>query len=926
MTSQDHIIVDTIDRKTHKDLPPLVIIPNDKPLPPIREPRARPPSRTQNDDSRRTSRLENNKSDAQKRKTSKDRKGSSKISLFNIFSRPKVEKLRGYTEPDLSLTPIDESLSRSVTPDLKSSMLRLEKPHPPLPRPSTAMSSHAKDPPRPSREGRMSTGGEEPSRPFRRRASWSLPPLFQAQAQAVKAGKAQTSDGTGSLQVTRRRRDSRASLVEPERVQRNMSITSIQYTELPKKVFVLTANNCLLQYTDQGQNERLPERFLQLTAESVASACDTVPGEQHVLQISQDPDGQEAGTSSSMSFFSRLGLRGSLARKEAFTLLLVFSNAQDMDSWMATIREQIRLLSGNGGQAEVNNIIQEAGTVGFGKEGKTSAVSRHLEPPCSPRSRVPCRQAERPQDQTQTDASAGMLKPPLSQFSKLLATSSADRLPTHRHQLSLSKSETGSQVKTSRISDSSLNATPQDSPMASPPHDTAVNTASIKNKFPFKLRSSVPEIHPRPTSPLVQPKNAFASASIDDYSSPMNTPRNTCVFDGPPKLGPPKGEESRPDSIVADLPSPWSLQSSSRIKNRTPSALSQAEMKAKQDDPKLKPLRTSEPYSPRRPSTSTISPLTLTVGSPTKIKELSSTPSKSSEVNDSSTKQPSDTDAPTEQPRRTSSIKFSLFPSPSSTPQTTGIRSITPALTTKETLRRPASLQVRANPTPILSSVRGGGAGAGGTSRPGLKKAGSTPSLRGPRRDSDDVDTKTNGEAKTDARSATPSSFYKFSPATIELHGNAFLHSRSVTPNPAPISATTTSTTTASRDATAKTTNTTKTIIPTSITSPKRKPVPQPQMTRDRNESITALPPPPAQASKPRQSSASRPSTSMSSRNETSGAGKDKSTDGLLPALDLGIPVIALAPPVPPPTRRLPSLPRVPRLGGVAAGVTAAVR
>jgi len=160
-----------------------------------------------------------------------------RTSLFNLFSRPKVEKLRGYAEPGMSLMPIDESTT-NVHPRMQNPEAILHKQNPDKPYSSRSGTNLSL---RPSKERRGSSGSNTPGRLRRRSSNWVPPPLFQAYAQSIKVSKAQSTDGAGLPQTPRRRRDSHEVTVKKvEKPYRNASLTSIQYTGLPRQIFILT--------------------------------------------------------------------------------------------------------------------------------------------------------------------------------------------------------------------------------------------------------------------------------------------------------------------------------------------------------------------------------------------------------------------------------------------------------------------------------------------------------------------------------------------------------------------------------------------------------------------------------------------------------------------------------------------------------------
>jgi hypothetical protein len=114
-----------------------------------------------------------------------------------------------------------------------------------------------------------------------------------------------------------------------------------------KKLFVLVPG-ILLQYSGDGMDDRLPEKVLQLTANSLAFASDAIPGRPWVLQVyrSAGEDGSGAlVTDRRNAFIAKVTFRGGM-KNSASALLMVFECADDMDSWMGILRAEAARLGG----------------------------------------------------------------------------------------------------------------------------------------------------------------------------------------------------------------------------------------------------------------------------------------------------------------------------------------------------------------------------------------------------------------------------------------------------------------------------------------------------------------------------------------------------------------------------------------------------
>jgi hypothetical protein len=191
-------------------------------------------------------------------------------------------------------------------------------------------------------------------------ASWVPPPLFQAYPQSIKHIKleASTLSAPAILRLNEQRaatpfqdleagstgasNDTLTTLTRPRRVS-----ASLGKAEWTRKVYVLTTSGHLLQYAGEGAFDRKPEKILQLGRDSAAFACDAIEGRHFVLHVSQScSDDGEQDLDPSRGIFSRIGIRTASARRSAKVLLMVFQNADDLDSWLSAIRKMIDSLGG----------------------------------------------------------------------------------------------------------------------------------------------------------------------------------------------------------------------------------------------------------------------------------------------------------------------------------------------------------------------------------------------------------------------------------------------------------------------------------------------------------------------------------------------------------------------------------------------------
>ncbi|KAF2732191.1 hypothetical protein EJ04DRAFT_401438, partial [Polyplosphaeria fusca] len=281
----------------------------------------------------------------------------SKMSLFNLFSKPKVEKARGHTEVGLAV-PMQPQSPKPAPESRPKSSLRMN-PSPPEQQAHRSRSSQMLRP--------MSMKPAARKQP----EHWGPPPLFQAYPQSIKYATVQacvystemlvrTQSQRKQYDLIRERMDSHRDLPsideagpeakKLEKTHRRLISNSVLNPPTPQlvnKIYVLVTCGYVLQYAGEGPFDRLPEKVLKLGKESAAFASDLIPGKHWVLQILQsaNEDGTVAPGPKS-SILSRLRIQNSSARRAANSFLLVLESAEEMDSWMTTVRKEIDSLGG----------------------------------------------------------------------------------------------------------------------------------------------------------------------------------------------------------------------------------------------------------------------------------------------------------------------------------------------------------------------------------------------------------------------------------------------------------------------------------------------------------------------------------------------------------------------------------------------------
>lgn len=187
-------------------------------------------------------------------------------------------------------------------------------------------------------------------------------PLFQAYPQAIKHGTLPccttpvenllrlNTPKNGSISSKAELSQSKTALDSPEespseKKNEGGKKKGKNVLEWKSKIYVLVTSGYLLQYAAEGTFNRLPEKALQLTRESAVFASDLLPGKHWVLQVASSVDANGNSTADPRSRISKLAFRNN-AKRQAANFLLIFESAETMDSWLATLRQEIQSLGG----------------------------------------------------------------------------------------------------------------------------------------------------------------------------------------------------------------------------------------------------------------------------------------------------------------------------------------------------------------------------------------------------------------------------------------------------------------------------------------------------------------------------------------------------------------------------------------------------
>lgn len=285
----------------------------------------------------------------------------SKLSLFNLFNRPRVEKQRGYSEPP----------ERAVVPEVERCVAQADATLSNA-APSRTASTAPECRSRSGASPQNTQSQKEPAAKLVRQLSdWDPPPLFQAYPQSTKHATviASSSSAEELLRVQHQKRqlsvlqgnleDILDLRVTPRDVDVDVAVAGNSRSNgkrisaastsdtvfLHEKIFVLVTAGYVLQYAGDGPSDRLPEKMLQLGETSAAFACDLIPGKHWVVQISQAADNEGVTTPKQYKSFLSM-LRTPASRKLTTSFLLVLDSADEMDSWLKAVRRMIGSLGG----------------------------------------------------------------------------------------------------------------------------------------------------------------------------------------------------------------------------------------------------------------------------------------------------------------------------------------------------------------------------------------------------------------------------------------------------------------------------------------------------------------------------------------------------------------------------------------------------
>lgn len=341
-------------------------------------------------------------------------------------------------------------------------------------------------------------------------------------------------------------------------------------------IYLLTLRGSLLQYTADGHYERTPEKVLQLTSKSAAFVTDCIPGQHWVLRISDDISNAMNPTPAPLTE----SLFGKELSKRASNFLMVFDNADEMDSWITTVRTEIRKLK----EAEAQAAKSDEGHGVRERSSQTTLTQNDVPRPGSRMSAVRTSIAVSDGDKNERD-DLSVTNSVVSQEGQQL-----DSLRDSGHRLSVLSSGQQTYVTSAASSPASsptLESYPRSSdevscgpetPVATTPRETDIQ---VRPKSANEHRNLVPPPEsfakreaPKATYSLIPldtiPVSKFnlpglqrrlSHSNVSSDSTPISPPRENPVRRQLRSKPPPAMRDARPLSVVADMPSPQASHS-----------------------------------------------------------------------------------------------------------------------------------------------------------------------------------------------------------------------------------------------------------------------------------------------------------------------------------------------------------------------------
>ncbi|KAL2833048.1 hypothetical protein BDW59DRAFT_139098 [Aspergillus cavernicola] len=524
---------------------------------------------------------------------------SSRSSLRHIFSREKPAR----KSTDAKLSGIEEVQDPEVEDPVKQAPAETAVLLSPsdCTTPRATVSSATPDPPsqpmnqfRSRLQPKHRTKTTEEDQPPAEDVAWKPPPLFKAYPQGLKhatlPAPALSGDSIMRLHATFKARgaslqddDQQASQPANEEPSEDLSARkkklvkekkkymralsdNIEKSEWTRKVYILATSGYILQYPGEGKHDRSPEKMLLLGPKSVAFASDAIPGKHWVLQVSQgsEEDGSANSVETPRPLFSRFGFHRSHARRLAQNLLLVFTDPDEMSSWLLAVRATIEARGGK------KYVSEKAFDEGMESQLRTTPSIRQMVKKDPNRFSAVYLQPRQSMTFEDKDSSAGEQSPRSSYISVHRRSMVMHPTPESRSgSVSTAQTEVASNPEESGRFYSALGSPPlpdgsviseTTSPGTGPSSPTSFSNPKKRQSMflPQMTNSEITEI-PRPQSTVPDPQFRSTSPPAPNFSVPLFSRRFAARQDVPQVPHLPSGRgDHQPDDISIETVSMFS--------------------------------------------------------------------------------------------------------------------------------------------------------------------------------------------------------------------------------------------------------------------------------------------------------------------------------------------------------------------------------
>lgn len=326
--------------------------------------------------------------------------------------------------------------------------------------------------------------------------------------------------------------------------------------ELSRKIFSLTKNGYVLQYSDRGPTDRAPERVQRLTPDTVAIASDFIPGRPYTVLIADSANLDELSRPDPSSLLSKFGLKHGPAKRAIPSTLIVLDSAPHLEEWLSFVRSEVTRLSKEWSQPG-QVILQPYVRNGLDNGAKSALEQPSKETEASAvddRADSPRQSYTRPRDA----AVLGSANPP----SRLLTQASL-----HKPLPELNRPEDGlraSPSKSRAVNDTALAPSSYSSPIT--PQSTIVRDR--KDSLANSIGSPLLNLEPQPTAKIRKRASQYVAATTKVEAPQLRTATSLGRLRVPVETVTAPVPSLAPEPTYADEPTlPSDYNETSRMEN-----------------------------------------------------------------------------------------------------------------------------------------------------------------------------------------------------------------------------------------------------------------------------------------------------------------------------------------------------------------------